>query len=66
MKRINIIFVWVFFAITTSVTLYATCPQTDCAADSGDCGSSCTIVQYDEYGNVCSITTCYGRRGGVN
>ncbi len=65
MKRVIVILVWMFFAIATTVSLYATCPQTNCDNDCGSSGSGCQITQYDENGNLCSTTQCHGKRGLV-
>jgi len=62
MKRMKIVLTVLFLAFGVT-TIYATCPQTNCSTDCGSSGSSCYITQYDESGNVCSWTFCYGKRG---
>ena len=58
-------FVAGFFASLLVVDAKADCPPTDCSGDCGSSGSGCAITQYDENGNLCSWTICYGRRGNI-
>ncbi len=40
-------------------SVFADCPATDCEDECGS-GDYCYITKYDENGEVCSATTCFG------